>query len=73
MVDIPKFIKSKTKQKAMASLERIRLTLAANNRAVEDDVFDSLMRSLTKTAGIDTTMKFDREKFEQLRRLQSGF
>lgn len=73
MVDIPKFIQSKTKQKALTRLEEIRLILATNNRAVEDDVFDSLMRSLTKTAGIDTTMEFDRDKFEQLRMLQSGF
>ena len=73
MVDIPKLIRAKAKQNAIRRLEEVRIALATNNRASEDEDFKSLMNGLTRTAGIENTNHFDREKFEQLRMMQAAF
>lgn len=73
MVDIPKFIRAKTKSNALRRIEDVRILLATNNRASEDEAYKSLMQSLTKSAGIRNEVKFDREAFEKLRAMQGSF
>ncbi|MCP6683005.1 hypothetical protein [Bacillus nakamurai] len=73
MVDIPKFVRTKTKQGAVRRIEDIRIMLATNNRSSEDEEYKALMNALIRTAGLRPEVKFDREKFEQLRALQGNF
>ncbi len=64
MVDIPKFVRAKTKQGAVRRIEDIRVLLATNSRASEDDEYKQLMNTLIRAAGLRPEVKFDREKFE---------
>ncbi|WP_239423060.1 hypothetical protein [Bacillus amyloliquefaciens] len=73
MVDIPKFVRAKTRQGAVRRIEDIRVLLATNSRASEDDEYKQFMNALIRAAGLRPEVKFDREKFEQLRALQGNF
>ncbi|MFP6331252.1 hypothetical protein [Bacillus subtilis] len=72
MVDIPKFVRLNNKKHALKRIEEVRIALATNSRASDEEEYKTLIQSLTKTADIRAENRFDREKFEQLRSFRGG-
>lgn len=71
MVDIPKFIERKHKEKAAETIMQIQIRTASNNRIMPDDHYANFVRSLTKNLGEETKQvknnKLDRHALEALR------
>ncbi|WP_353854811.1 hypothetical protein [Bacillus sp. Bos-x628] len=67
MVDIPKFLRAKTKSNAIEQLSMISVLVGTEGRAMEDREYQRLVKDLRKQAGYVDREEFDREKFEQLR------
>lgn len=67
MVDLQKLLESKRKQDALQQLNSVFMSIATNERTMDDVEYKKLINGLNKTIGIKTADKFDREKFEQLR------
>ena len=67
MVDISKLLEAKRKQSAYARLNEVFMTLATNNRGMDDAEYKKFISGLNKEIGIKPENKFNREKFEQLR------
>lgn len=73
MVDIPYLIKRKREKETNDYLMQMQLQTATNNRVMEDESYQKLIRNLTK--GFEEGSKkqnndkneFDRHKFEVLR------
>ncbi|MEK4311805.1 hypothetical protein [Bacillus sp. FSL P2-0092] len=67
MVDIPKFLRAKTKSNAIDRLSTISLLVGSEGRVMDDREYQRLVKDLRKQAGYVDREEFDREKFEQLR------
>ncbi|WP_350303557.1 hypothetical protein [Bacillus pumilus] len=67
MVDIPTFLRAKTKSNAIDRLSMISLLVGSEGRVMEDREYQRLVKDLRKQAGYVDREEFDREKFEQLR------
>jgi hypothetical protein len=67
MVDIPKFLRSKTKSNAIERLSMISTLIGTEGRAMEDRDYQRMLKDLRKQAGYVDREEFDRDKFEQLR------
>ncbi|MGF0002916.1 hypothetical protein ACQRCG_05260 [Bacillus altitudinis] len=67
MVDIPKFLRSKTKSNAIERLSMISTLVGTEGRAMEDRDYQRMLKDLRKQAGYVERDDFDRDKFEQLR------
>lgn len=67
MVDLSKLLDAKRKQSASYRLNDVLLTIATNNRGMDDAEYKKFISGLNKELGIKPENKFNREKFEQLR------
>lgn len=69
MIDIPKFLRAKTKSSAIERLSMISTLVGTEGRAMEDADYQRMLKELRKQAGYVDADDFDRDKFEQLRSL----
>jgi hypothetical protein len=67
MVDLSKLLEAKRKQSASSRLNDVLLTIATNNRGMDDAEYKKFIGGLNKDIGIKPENKFNRDKFEQLR------
>jgi hypothetical protein len=67
MVDLVKILKAKRKHDAFGRLNDVFMTIATNNRGMDDAEYKKFMSGLNKELGIKPETKFNRDKFEQLR------
>lgn len=67
MVDIPKFLRAKTKSNAIERLSMISTLVGTEGRVMEDRDYQRMLKDLRKQAGYVERDDFDRDKFEQLR------
>lgn len=67
MVDLSKLLEAKRKQSASYRLNDVLLTIATNNRGMDDAEYKKFISGLNKELGIKPENKFNRDKFEQLR------
>lgn len=68
MVDIPRLIKLKQKEKSSDNITKLQLLIASNNRTIEDEAFKDLIRNLTKNLEDKSRQdKLDRNALEALR------
>jgi hypothetical protein len=67
MVDLAKLLEAKRKQSAYSRLNDVFMTIATNNRGMEDSEYKKFIGGLNKELGIKAENKFNRDKFEQLR------
>jgi hypothetical protein len=67
MVDLSKLLEVKRKQNASRRLNDLLMTVATNNRAMDDAEYKKFIGGLNKELGIKAENKFNRDKFEQLR------
>ncbi|MEH7736827.1 hypothetical protein QPL77_14420 [Bacillus pumilus] len=67
MVDIPKFLRSKTKSNSIERLSMISTLIGTEGRSMEDRDYQRMLKDLRKQAGYVDREEFDRDKFEQLR------
>lgn len=72
MVDLPKILEAKAKEKNNRVYEQILIHLATNNRALNEDDHKEFMRNVANHIEINHNDQFDREKFEQLRFLTNS-
>jgi hypothetical protein len=69
MIDIPKLLEEKAKQRTQDYLQQIMLHLATNSRFMEESEYKQFINGLTKGLGEPVSQEFSREKFEELRML----
>lgn len=68
MVDIPKRLVNLQKEKKSDYLMNLQLAIASNNRSLENDPFNNLVRNLTKNLEEKNDAdKLDRNALEALR------
>lgn len=67
MVDLPKFLEEKAKEKNSQMMEQVLIHLATNQRSLEENEFKKFMDGLAKTLNQNPTNSFDRNKMEELR------
>jgi hypothetical protein len=67
MVDLANLLEAKRKHSAYARLNEVFMTLATNNRGMEDAEYKKFISGLNKEVGVKAETKFNRDKFEQLR------
>jgi hypothetical protein len=69
MVDLPKLLDEKAKEKNEKLLEQILIHLATNQRSLEEGEFKKFMTKLSKQVNPNQDNAFDRDKMEELRML----
>ncbi|MEN2464906.1 hypothetical protein [Ornithinibacillus sp. JPR2-1] len=70
MVDIPKLIEKKRKEQLADYFMQLQLSIASNNRVMEEEDYHNLVRNLTKILEEENKTeqnKLDRQKLEALR------
>lgn len=68
MIDIPRILEEHAQEKLTKILQELMLRIAANNRAMADDEYKSLVNGLTQAANIQNkNQEFSRDKMEELR------
>ncbi|MDW0113761.1 hypothetical protein QT711_11235 [Sporosarcina saromensis] len=70
MVDLPFLIQKKHEQQNAELLVKLQLLIASNNRAMEESDYKQFINAITPKEIKADMNKFDRDKFEQLRRMQ---
>jgi len=75
MVDIPHLLKKKNQEQFEEYLMQMQLSIATNNRIMEDEKYTELIQNLTKNLENETQEntdnKLDRQAFETLRLMTS--
>ena len=69
MVDLPKLLEERAKEKNAKMMEQILIHLATNNRSLEESDYKNFMEKLAKNLNTKPNNQFDRDKFEELRLL----
>lgn len=69
MVDLPKLLEEKAKEKNEKLMEQILIHLATNQRSLEESEFKKFMDGLSKALNRNPNNDFDRDKMEELRML----